>query len=412
MSRARILLVKPVLPYPPDQGTKVVSMGLIDALSPAHDVTVLARLLARDEEAHVHELEKRCARVVTVLPANRRSRLARVAYKLGYGARALVSARSLKSLYDCPGATMRAARVLAREAFDLIIVEYWQMYPLLDVFPRERTVLLTHDIDTRVYAGRAHIQRDIPTRVRAATTWRVEAGEERRAYRRAGRVWALTRQDADAVAAIAGREAAVLPFGLSRDAFAAELAARDSREVLLLGAMTSAFNRDAMHHFVRDIHPALASIPGIRFNVVGGALPPEIAGFAREPGVEVSGHASDVSPHLARAACLVVPLRFAGGIRIRILYAMAAGLPVVCSPVAVEGMGFEPGRHVLVANTPGEYRARVRALFDDPALALRIAREARERVWEAHGPNARDAGLRAFVEHATGERRRDGVKCL
>jgi glycosyltransferase involved in cell wall biosynthesis len=99
----------------------------------------------------------------------------------------------------------------------------------------------------------------------------------------------------------------------------------------------------------------------------------------------------------------VVPLRFAGGIRIRILYAMAAGLPVVCSPVAVEGMGFEAGRHVLVAETPAEYRRHVERLLGDRAFALGIARAARERVWEAHGPETRGAGLRAFVGRAMGE---------
>jgi glycosyltransferase involved in cell wall biosynthesis len=206
------------------------------------------------------------------------------------------------------------------------------------------------------------------------------------------------------VATIAGRRADVLPFGLGSDAFVDEPVARNSREVLLVGAMGAVFNRDAVGHFVRDIHPALASIAGIRFALVGGALPSEVAGFTNEPGVEIVGHARDIAPYLARAACLVVPLRFAGGIRIRILYAMAAGLPVVCSPVAVAGMGFEAGRHVLVASSPSEYRAHVTRLLDDPAFALAIARAARERVWKAHGPDVRGPGLRAFVEGAMAEK--------
>jgi hypothetical protein len=166
MTRARILLVKPVLPYPPDQGTKVVSMGLIDALSPAHDVTVLARLLGPDEEAHVRALEKRVARVVTVLPRNRVSPLARGAYKLGYAARSLATGRSLKSLYDCPGATIAQAQVLARERFDLVIVEYWQMYPLLDVFERERTVS-SAPLPTPTHSVRAHRSSTTPRRASA-----------------------------------------------------------------------------------------------------------------------------------------------------------------------------------------------------------------------------------------------------
>ncbi len=400
MTRRRILLVKPVLPFPPDQGTKVVSMGLIDAVAPAHDVTVLARLLARDEAHYVHELEKRVARVVAVIPANRTSTVARVAYKFGYVARACVAGRSLKSAYDCPGVTVRAAQELAREPFDLVIVEYWQMYPLLDVFPRERTVLLTHDIDARVSRDRARIEGGIASRVRAMTASRLEAKEEKRAYQRAGRVWTLTQEDADGVAAIAHRSADVLPFGLPESAFASALAPRTSREVLLLGAMTSAFNRDATVHFVRDVYPSLKTLPNIRFTVVGGDLPIEIASFADESGVDIAGHAADIAPYLARAACLVVPLRFAGGIRIRILYAMAAGLPVVCSPVAVAGRDLEADRHVLVARTPEEYRNHVARLTSDPSFGEGIARAARERVRGAYGPTAGREGLRRFVEEA------------
>jgi glycosyltransferase involved in cell wall biosynthesis len=216
-------------------------------------------------------------------------------------------------------------------------------------------------------------------------------------------VWALTRADARAVEDIAGRRAEVLPLGLPADAFVDEVTPRTSGEVLLVGAMDSTFNRDAAVHFVRDIYPALASISSVRFTVIGGALPSDIADFAERPNVEIAGHVLDLKPRLSRAGCLVVPLRFAGGIRIRILFAMAAGLPVVCSPIAIEGMGFEPGRDVLVANTPAEYRVHIQRILDDPGFAVRIAQAARERVWRAYGPDARGPGLRAFVARAIRE---------
>ena len=405
MTRKRILLVKPVLPYPPDQGTKVVSTAIIEALAPAHDVTVLARLLHPGEERYVRELEARGVRVVATRPANLASTAARAAYKVAYTARALTTRRSLKSLYDCPGSTIRAARELAREPFDLVILEYWQLYPLLDVFARHNTVLLTHDIDALVFRARVAVERDVRTQLRARTTWRREAREEADAYRRAPRVWALTARDAEEVKAVSGRRADVLPFGLAESAFAGELEPRTSREVLLVGAMHSAFNRDAAVHFVRDIYPAIASLPGLHVTIVGGALPPEIGDFAAQPNVEIAGHARDIGPYLRRAACLVVPLRFAGGIRIRILYAMAAGLPVVCSPVAIEGMGLEPGRDVAVATTSDEYRSHIQRILDHPTYGQHIAQVSREKVWNLHGPHARGPGLRAFVERAMAEER-------
>ena len=120
-ARPRVLLIKPVLPYPPNQGTRVASFGLIRALKPEFDVTVLARVISSEENRAARELEGWCSRVVTVMAPNRKSIAHRVAYKIFYHLKSLVLQRSLKSLYDCPGAFLRAARALSGEHFDLII---------------------------------------------------------------------------------------------------------------------------------------------------------------------------------------------------------------------------------------------------------------------------------------------------
>jgi glycosyltransferase involved in cell wall biosynthesis len=403
--RARILLVKPVLPYPPDQGTKVVSFALLEALAPSHDVTVLARVLNPAENAYARELQRWCARVVTVWPANRRSLAARAVYRLAYTARSALTGRSLKSLYDCPGSVLAAARSLARESFDLIILEYWQLYPLQAVFDPERTVLLTHDIELLVNWQRARLEKGAFARLAAQRRARLEEREEVRAYQRARHIWALTPRDAESARRLSRERATVgvLPFGLPEARFARAALdrgprERDSREVLFLGALGAAFNRDALEYFIRDIHPRLATIDGIRFTVVGGALPTHLSFFGALRNVEVAGFATDVGPFLERAACLVVPLRYAGGLRIRIIEALAAGLPVVASPAAVEGMALEPGRHVLVAREPAEYRAHVGRLLADPAFGAGLAEAGRARVWEVHGPAARTEGIRGAVE--------------
>ncbi|UCH83861.1 MAG: hypothetical protein JSW50_15715, partial [Candidatus Latescibacterota bacterium] len=145
--RPKILLIKPILPYPPNQGTRVASFNLIKALRPHFDVTVLARVTSREQVAHARELENWCSRVVTVMAPNKKSLVHRAAYKLWYQFKAAVMRRSLKRLYDCPGAFLNAAKRLSKESFDLVLVEYWQLQGMMQFFPAEKCVLLTHDID-------------------------------------------------------------------------------------------------------------------------------------------------------------------------------------------------------------------------------------------------------------------------
>jgi glycosyltransferase involved in cell wall biosynthesis len=376
-----------------------VSAAILDALTPDCDVTVLARMLDRSEGTAVAELEARGVRVIAVFPANRRSFIARAAFRAGYTLRSFFTGRSMKSLYDCPGAFVRAARALSRERFDLVIVEYWQLEPLLHVFDTQKTVLLTHDIDLIVNAQRAVLEDNLFARASALRRWHTERGEEVRAYRAARRVWALTARDAAAVRKLSGDRAAtaVLPFGLREEQFATETLRRTSRDVLFLGAMGAAFNRDALQHFATDVYPLLAGIDGIHFTVVGGALPESLGWFAALRHVEAAGHARDVAPFYARCACLVVPLRYGGGLRIRILEAMAAGVPVVASPVAIEGMDLAPGKHLLVALTPAEYRTQIERILDDPAFARELADTAKAHIYDIYGPKARDEGIRALA---------------
>lgn len=393
--RKRLLLVKPILPFPPDQGTKVVSYDLIRTLSREYDVTVLARIVDREQAAMARELAKVCAGVVTVFPSNRKSIVHRVAFKLWYTLVSAVRRRSLKSLYDCPGTFVRRARKLASEPFDLVILEYWQLYPMLDVFPREKIVLLTHDVDMLVNRQSALLERRLFRKIGKVRRWILEQREETEAYRRVDRVLTLTERDAKAVRAIAktGARVDVLPVGFDVESYAAggvgagENEVRDPHEVLFMGALHAAFNLDSLEHFVFKIYPHLDDDPDIRITVVGGSLPKHLAFFGARDNVNVVGRVDDVRPYLSRAACLVIPLRFGGGLRIRILEAMLAGLPIVCSSVAIAGMDFEPEAEFLLGDEPTVFASQVKRLLADPRLARGIANRARTAAIERYGAN-------------------------
>jgi glycosyltransferase involved in cell wall biosynthesis len=398
--RPRVLIVKPIVPYPPDQGTKVVSFDLIRALRDVADVTVLARVLDNADIDSARRLEEFCERVVTVAPANRRSFLHRVAYKALYTFLSLVTRRSLKSLYDCPGSVVLAARELAREGFDLVVVEYWQLYPLFDVFPRERTVLLTHDIDMLVNRQSALLERRLLHKTLKVRRWLAEQREEVRAYRRARRVLALTERDAQAVRTLSRGMATVdiLPFGLDSSHFRAPESPRREREVLFMGTLAAPFNRDSLEYFARSILPLLDDLGDFCLTIVGGELPSQLAYLADDPRVSVVGRVADVRPFLHRAACIVIPLRFGGGLRIRTLEAMMAGLPVVCSSVAMAGMDFEPGRDFLQADTPAEFATELNRVMNTPGLGDAIAASALGRVVAGYDAAGQAERTRALFE--------------
>jgi glycosyltransferase involved in cell wall biosynthesis len=388
--RQRILIVHPVLPYPPDQGSKVATFGLIRSLADQYDVTVLCKIDSAAELAHAHALEQHCKRVVTVQAPNKRSPVHRLAYKVWYTLVSYVRRRSFKSLYDTPGALLKAARRLSMEDFDLNIVIYWQLYPVFRLLRRDKTILATYDIDLHVNKQLSLHERHLFRKLQTVRNWLIERREEINAYRSVSRVWTLTERDKRDVENITRNECRVdvMPFRLDTAFFAPPGMARNEGELLFLGFLRAPFNRDALEYFVNKIYPHLDDIEGLSITVVGGELPEDLAHFGLNPEVEIVGRVPDIRPYLHRAACIVIPLRFAGGLRIRILEAMAAGVPVVCTAEAIAGMDFEAEEHYLLADTPGECARQIARVLGDRGLAGRLSESAIRAVRERYGAEA------------------------
>jgi glycosyltransferase involved in cell wall biosynthesis len=147
-------------------------------------------------------------------------------------------------------------------------------------------------------------------------------------------------------------------------------------------------NRQAVAWLTSDVLPLLSDA---RLRVVGaGAVP-------AHPRVEAAGFVPDVTTEWRRAAALVVPLRAGGGTRLKVLEALAHGLPVVSTAVGVEGLGAVAGEHYLAAETAGDFAEHVASLRDDDALRDRLSERGREL---AEGFSW-DACLRPLVELVT-----------
>jgi glycosyltransferase involved in cell wall biosynthesis len=100
-----------------------------------------------------------------------------------------------------------------------------------------------------------------------------------------------------------------------------------------------------------------------------------------DPRVETLGFVEDLSAAYARASCAVVPLRQGGGTPLKLIEALAYGLPVVATPRAVAGLAVRDGEHLLVADGAEAFAAAlVRVLRDGaPELGVRGRRLVAER---------------------------------
>ncbi len=170
--------------------------------------------------------------------------------------------------------------------------------------------------------------------------------------------------------------------------------------VLFVGGFDHPPNRDAVVWAAREVMPLVWDrVPDAVLHVVGSNPTKQVRQLARE-GVEVHGWVAELDPVYARSRVTLAPLRFGAGVKGKVGESLAAGVPVVGTPVAMEGMHLEAGQDVLVAeDAVGLADAVVRLLSDDEQWR-RLSAAGKAGVSAQFGPDVSRAALAGVLHTA------------
>jgi glycosyltransferase involved in cell wall biosynthesis len=177
----------------------------------------------------------------------------------------------------------------------------------------------------------------------------------------------------------AQKEISVIPIAVDTDVQLPMMRQPEAGHILHLGTMYWPPNIDAVQWFVEQVYPLVrAERSGVVFDVVG-ARPPRSLLDLNQAGqnINVTGYVADPLAYLQQAGVFVVPLRAGGGMRVKILEALAQGLPVVSTSLGCEGIAVEDGRHLLIADTPADFARAVLRVLADRTLADELGRQGR-----------------------------------
>jgi glycosyltransferase involved in cell wall biosynthesis len=276
---------------------------------------------------------------------------------------------------------------LVDEPWDVIQVEHSYSFQPFERILRERGqrfVLTEHNLESSL--GAATYDR-FPSWSKPFVRfdqWRARRWEKQ-VFGQAARVVAVTAEDAQEMRALTSRPVDVVVNGVDTREFAAVQAEPSGQRILFVGNYEYAPNRDAVQWALDEIFPLLwQRCPQARFAVAGFALPAEWAQRWPDPRIEWVGFVPRLTELQARSALFLAPLRHGGGSKLKVLEALAAGLPLVATAQGVSGLPLHDSRDYCAGETPEALAAALAQLLGDPEYARQLAVNGRAYVCDHH----------------------------
>lgn len=401
----RILFVTPDLPLPAHKGTAMRNVALLRAAARRHEVALVS--FAGDGVAVDPDLREICRHVDTV-PLRAPSTAARFA-GLASPQPDMVRRFRSNALAELVG------RRCERFEPEVVQIEGLELGPILRVAQadgRAATILDEHNCQHGLLRTPVAQNGD---RLGPRALWsRLQYPRVRRFER-----WAC--RTADVVAAVSEEDAAclrdlderiavtVVPNGVDAPPLVAlQRRLADPPRLLFAGTMDYRPNVDGITWFVREVWPLLAS-EALELDIVGRNPDPSVRALAGA-GVHVVGAVPSMAPYLSWAAAAVVPIRSGGGSRLKVLEAMAAGVPVVTTSVGIAGVAATAGVHHLCADDAADFAQAIRRTLADPGGAQVRVHAARALVESTYDVSAVARAHEVALELAVrAHTRRDGA---
>jgi sugar transferase (PEP-CTERM/EpsH1 system associated) len=372
-------MLSPTLPWPLTIGSKIRIYYVLRELARAGlEVTLLA--LAHDPygPGDLDPLRTYCSKL-HVIPAKNRPR-AQAAW------RAFLSRKPYGvAKFDSPAFRKAVTEALQQEDYPILWVHFmetlvylpsgWKKSPLV--------VLDQHNADERFWETYAREGSPWVRLFAKFNLWQLRRFQAS-VLNQVDVVLSVSKEDADFTQARLTNPATqvwIVPNGVDTERLQPLGTTERRNRIIFCGAMDVFMNIDAVNWFARRMFPRVReAVPDAEFWIVGRNPNSKVKALASLPGVRVIGQVEDVRPYYAEAKVAVAPFRYGGGTKLKVLEAMALGVPVVATPVGCQGIEAVPGKHLFKEENEEAFTERVVNLLQDDSLRLQMAIEARKLV--------------------------------
>lgn len=377
----KILMLTPYLPYPDSSGGQIRTQNLLKHLKKKHDITLVSLIKDPAETQYTPILEKKFCKKVKVYRRSRKPFTIQNILKTGFSLQPFLVVRNFSKQ-----AQQAIAYELANNHYDLIHVETFYAMPHIPSGTKVPIVLVDQTIEFKVYQHYVHESAPFLLRpllnidVLKLKHW------ERFYWRRANRVIAVSDKDKEEILRLEPNlRVDIVPNGVNLDFFKQKTLWKTRKPtILFVGNFHWLQNTEAAQTLITKILPLVKKkLPQARVWIVGQHQPDSLKALASDS-VLISDIAEDDTDSIVRAYhqadVFCTPLKGPGGTRLKNLAAMASRLPIVSSSVGMAGLGIDPHKHAIIADSPKSMATAIIDLVNNPKKAESLTLASRRYV--------------------------------
>ncbi|MBN2273300.1 MAG: glycosyltransferase family 4 protein [Bacteroidales bacterium] len=296
------------------------------------------------------------------------------------------------------------AGILKNKSYDIVQLEGLYLMPYADVIRRvskAKIVLRSHNIEHEIWKRIAQKTGNLLLKPYYTILAKRMAAFEASFVDTYDMLVPISLRDDDFYTQLGNtKPSMVIPFGIDTTLKPSETVVHKQNSLFFIGSLDYIPNHEGLVWFIEKVWKKFLHPLNIySFYIAGRNAPAGLIKYLKKQAVSFVGEVDDACSFMKSGGVMVVPVLSGGGIRVRIIEAMAMGIPVVSTAIGAEGLDVSDGSNIMINDDPQSFAHAVVKLLENQTFFTNIGKNARHYIEEKMDANRLAGELLTFYRN-------------